>query len=149
MFSPTPHAQIRSSIFCKGEQDGSGDPYHPDRDDQSATLSSEGGGRHVVCRACGHQIAKAEDKSSVAGGQSHTFFNPHGLVFELECYSRANGCMVQGAPSSDFSWFAGYSWQVALCGGCTSHLGWHYASADSGRFWGLISGMIREEDDLD
>ena len=40
------------------------------------------------------------------------------------CFARATGCASVGEPSTYWSWFAGYSWQVELCSACREHLGW-------------------------
>jgi len=36
---------------------------------------------------------------------------------------------LQGRPTTEFSWFEGYSWQVAVCSECGEHLGWRFAWA--------------------
>ena len=45
--------------------------------------------------------------------------------------------MALADPCSDFTWFRGYDWQVAVCRGCSDHLGWFYSRRETG-FWGLI-----------
>ncbi len=91
----------------------------------------------VFCRTCGHPITTARQVVAMDGSQTHTFFNPAGIIFEIICYTGAPGCAVQGAASSTFSWFAGFTWRVALCGGCLTHLGWLFESGSSS-FFGLI-----------
>lgn len=83
------------------------------------------------------------------GGQHrHVFFNPYGLVFELGCFAKAQGCGVTGLPSDSFSWFSGHAWQVALCGKCLLHMGWLYRPISTGGrfFFGLILDNLVEDE---
>ncbi len=96
----------------------------------------------LFCRHCGKQITSAAFAIEVNGAHHHTFFNPAGIVYEIRCFSKAKGCLQHGPPSSEFAWFTGYTWQVAICAFCTVHLGWYFSSADSG-FYGLIARNIR------
>jgi hypothetical protein len=36
--------------------------------------------------------------------------------------------IVEGPPSTQDSWFAGFAWSIAHCSHCFSHLGWMYSS---------------------
>ena len=50
-----------------------------------------------------------------------------------------------GVATSEFSWFPGYSWRYALCGGCGVQLGWTYrGEASPDVFWGLLSRELTE-----
>ena len=93
--------------------------------------------KSVVCRNCGQVITTVASVSSPDGSRTHTFFNPAGIVYEIICFSTAPGCLVQGPASSEFCWFAGFTWRLAFCGNCLTHLGWFYESRDSS-FFGLI-----------
>ena len=97
----------------------------------------------IYCRACGRAVTSRNQKIEVQGSHRHTFFNPAGIVFELGCYGLARGCQRAGVASSDFTWFAGYSWRYALCRQCRSHLGWFFAKAGHS-FFGLISANLIE-----
>ena len=90
------------------------------------------------CRECLHPITREEERIAAAGGLQHTFAIPHGIVFTIGCFSAADGCRLMGPPSDEFPWFAGYSWQVALCAACRRHLGWRFAATSGAFFWGLI-----------
>jgi len=94
--------------------------------------------RYVRCRGCLHPITREEERASAAGGFQHTFANPHGIVFTIGCFSAAEGCALVGPPSDEFPWFAGHSWQVAICAGCRAHLGWRFGAPSGAIFWGLI-----------
>ncbi|MGB5984318.1 MAG: cereblon family protein, partial [Desulfobacterales bacterium] len=88
------------------------------------------------------------ERSAQSGAHRHTFANPHGRVFEIGCFRDAPGCRVQGPALTEFSWFSGYAWRIALCGGCLSHLGWRFQGAPSGipgpGFFGLILNHLIE-----
>lgn len=90
-----------------------------------------------VCKSCGFHITSVDLAIEVNDGHHHTFFNPAGIIFEIRCFSEAQGCVMHGPSSSEFTWFQGYSWQIALCGSCSMHLGWHFSSGELG-FFGLI-----------
>lgn len=95
----------------------------------------------VVCRDCRHPITAADTLRSIDGSPTHTFFNPVGIVFEIICFSRAPGCAIPGDASTQFSWFSGFTWRLALCGNCLIHLGWFFESSDSS-FFGLILNKL-------
>ena len=101
--------------------------------------AEKGRERHplLVCRNCGQAITGEDRRIAVAGSHRHTFFNPAGIVYGLGCFSEANGCVLVGPRSPEFSWFAGCLWRVALCRGCGNHLGWHF-QGDGQAFYGLI-----------
>ena len=94
------------------------------------------------CAVCLAPVTTASARFLVDGRHVHVCCNPAGLVFEIGCFSSAIGCVVTGAPSREFTWFTGYSWQVALCRCCGQHLGWRFAS-EAGGFWGLIMDRLR------
>ena len=71
------------------------------------------------CRACGHRLAPAGE----SGG---AFVNPFGYVHDLLLAPRAPGAEAIGEVTTAASWFDGYGWQHALCGGCHAHVGWCY-----------------------
>ena len=73
----------------------------------------------------------------------HVFFNPSGLAFTIRCFRQAPGCLVQGAATDAFTWFAGYHWRLALCKRCLTHLGWRFETRDD-RFFALISDRLLE-----
>jgi len=98
----------------------------------------------ILCRECLHPVTRETERLSVDGAHRHTFANPHGVVFEIGCFRRAPGCAYAGASSDEFSWFAGYTWRVALCAACLIHLGWVFQSSGGDRFHGLILDRLIE-----
>ena len=92
----------------------------------------------LVCRQCGKHITEANRRISVDGSHRHTFANPHGQVYDIGCFESAVGCIGIGPASNEFTWFEGYSWQVVICAGCMTHLGWFFHSPGRHHFYGLI-----------
>ena len=78
------------------------------------------------CRLCGHRVAPADAAISFDAGHEHRFTNPHGYAFRIGLFAEAPGCVHDGAATEYFSWFPGYAWRIASCGGCRSHLGWSF-----------------------
>lgn len=68
--------------------------------------------------------------------------NPSGLRFDVACFSIAPGCMPEGERSSVWTWFPGRAWQVALCKGCGSHVGWSFHADGLAPFHGLVRDRI-------
>jgi hypothetical protein len=96
----------------------------------------------IVCRTCGQAVTDPEQQMTMDGGFVHAFANPLGQVFEIGCFRQAPGCAAASAASTDFTWFAGYAWQVGICVSCAGHLGWIFI-AGSHRFFGLILERLR------
>ena len=95
----------------------------------------------LICRHCSTAITTNRLAISINGQHEHAFFNPAGIAFEIRCFRQAPGCLVQGDPTTEFSWFDGYSWQYATCSNCLAHLGWFFSS-EGNSFFGLIAGKI-------
>lgn len=98
----------------------------------------------IVCRVCGHSITSSAHTIQVDGNHLHTCTNPKGITFHVRCFAAAPGCMNQGNPTTDFTWFAGYAWNYSLCSQCLSHLGWFFQSG-SHSFFGLINDHLLQE----
>lgn len=99
----------------------------------------------IFCRRCGQLVTNAAHGVAVNGSSEHTFFNPAGIVFEIRCFQSAPGCRVEGLPSAEFTWFAGFRWQLALCLSCLAHLGWFFSDQDGPGFFGLIRNRLLEK----
>lgn len=96
----------------------------------------------VVCAACNHALTKASARIEVDGRHEHAFANPDGFTFRVACFRDAPGCAGTGPESAFWTWFPGFSWRVALCGACATHVGWSYRS-DASSFFGLIVDRIK------
>jgi hypothetical protein len=112
---------------------------------KEAPAAESGGavGEERVCRcaACGHELALLRERIDVEGAPTRSFMNPEGIEYEITAFREAPGCALAGEASSYWSWFAGYSWRVALCGRCGQHVGWSFSGGPS-PFFGLIVQRI-------
>ena len=93
---------------------------------------------YILCRQCRSIITSQTERIEVQGSHQHSFANPHGIVFEIGCFRNVKGCGHAGSFSTEFSWFKGFSWRIAVCIMCLTHLGWLFASQSSDSFHGLI-----------
>jgi hypothetical protein len=98
----------------------------------------------LLCVQCRQIITAWVDRMEVGGSHRHTFANPHGIVFEIGCFSAAKGCGIAGPATDDFSWFTGYCWEIAYCRSCLTHLGWRFASGNTNGFYALILDRLVE-----
>jgi hypothetical protein len=94
------------------------------------------------CAACDHRITEHAYRSETGGTHEHTFVNPAGFTFRIGCFVAAPGCKHIGSTSDAFSWFPGWTWQVAICGRCRAHVGWIFRCAGE-QFHGLILAALR------
>lgn len=92
----------------------------------------------LICSKCSAPITREQARMDVNGSHEHSFFNPHGIVFMIGCFSEAPGCKPMSQPSSDFTWFPGYHWRICACYQCSTHLGWDFGQAGVTMFYGLI-----------
>jgi hypothetical protein len=83
----------------------------------------------LVCATCGRRITHDDHRVAINGAHEHTFVNPGGFVHVVGCFAAATGLAYVGDPQSAFSWFPGFRWQIAACGGCGVHLGWIFRAA--------------------
>ena len=100
----------------------------------------------ILCRSCRALVTESREAVSEKGSHLHTFFNPAGIIYEICCFSRAEGCTVYGESTAEFSWFAGSRWQYAVCATCQAHLGWFFTLPASS-FFGLIRNRLLMPED--
>ncbi|KAF7660002.1 hypothetical protein LDENG_00290200 [Lucifuga dentata] len=99
----------------------------------------------ILCRACGHELAVGMDiqfvpsrlalssrNDTLVGDRRvnvQLFENPRGLQFEVITFRKAD--VTQHWPADKyFSWFPGFSWTLATCPRCKTHLGWGFQPSD-------------------
>lgn len=105
----------------------------------------DGEKRWIRCKACGNKVTHAACRVTVNGRHRHVFNNPAGYVFEIGCFSMAEGCARKGQLTLEFTWFTGYHWSFAVCAACSAHLGWVYQAGSGEAFYGLILAQLIEE----
>lgn len=101
-------------------------------------------GEFILCGNCRNVITSTVNKIEMNGKHTHTFTNPKGFVYRVGCFGEAPGILNQGAPTLEFTWFAGFAWSYSLCIRCFAHLGWFYRSGEK-TFYGLILDHLIEE----
>ncbi|XP_014341676.1 uncharacterized protein SI:CH211-51H9.7 [Latimeria chalumnae] len=97
----------------------------------------------LLCGSCGYEVASGRDLRHVASlaalpqpGDNGTligerrvplqlFENPQGHRFRVITLKRAQ-VLKHWPADGHFSWFSGYSWTIATCPRCHSHLGWAF-----------------------
>jgi len=80
-------------------------------------------------------------------GAAQAFLNPHGFIHEVVTVRRVENVTLTGAPTTDFTWYPGYAWQIAWCVKCAAHVGWSFAAvgeAEPRGFWALRRDAIVE-----
>lgn len=95
----------------------------------------------IRCSACGHGLTRQRARTEVEGKHVHTFVNPAGFEYTIRCFGDAPGCGGAGEESTFWSWFPGFAWRMAMCGGCGAHVGWSFRKEESA-FWGLVIDRI-------
>jgi len=96
----------------------------------------------LLCRQCRQVITSPEERIAVQGAHQHTFANPNGIVYQIECFKSAIGCEYTGQFSAEWSWFKDFLWRIAVCRNCFTHLGWLFASTVKDSFTGLIADRL-------
>lgn len=100
--------------------------------------------RQLLCAACRLPVTDDGQRIQMADCHEHVCTNPHGVAFRVGCFRDAPGCAGVGPHDSAFSWFPGYTWQIAVCRRCHGHLGWVFRSGAE-RFHGLILDRLVED----
>jgi len=102
--------------------------------------------KYLLCRQCHQVITSPTERITVQGSHQHTFANPHGVIYEIGCFRHVIGCGYAGPASDEFSWFKGFSWKIAVCNMCLTHMGWFFISHSSESFNGLIIDRLIDSD---
>ncbi|KAK3138231.1 hypothetical protein QOZ80_5AG0366140 [Eleusine coracana subsp. coracana] len=108
----------------------------------------------IKCRDCQSLVAKRSDMVVMStDGPLGAYVNPHGCVHETITVSNATGLALSGSPSTVHSWFPGYSWTIASCAACESHIGWLFRATKKNlrprSFWGIRSSQIADDAQID
>jgi hypothetical protein len=108
-------------------------------------LQETAGDDRLFCAQCHATLTRQRFAIERRDAHQHTVFNPAGHVFTLLCFVHAPGAGMLGKPSTQFSWFPDYSWRIALCIECGTHIGWEFTGADT--FYGLIKPALIKSPD--
>lgn len=104
--------------------------------------------RHAfLCRACETEISDSRALFSMrASSAVQVFPNPYGQMRTIITLTEARSVIVTGAPTTEFTWFDGYCWQVVYCGDCRAHLGWFFETGEGEpkSFFGLLREALTE-----
>ncbi|HEU5073744.1 MAG TPA: cereblon family protein, partial [Polyangiaceae bacterium] len=79
-----------------------------------------------VCVACHARLAREDWVLDAARQGPLVFANPHGRFFELLLVTHVSGCWFERHATTEFTWFAGYTWRIGTCAQCSAHIGWHF-----------------------
>ncbi len=107
------------------------EPQHGTRDEE-----------WVTCAACGHALTPRQARIEVEVRHAHTYVNPAGDEFTIGCFASASGATGVGEESTFWTWFRGFAWRIAACGGCGAHVGWSFRR-EASVFWGLILDRVK------
>ncbi len=104
--------------------------------------------RPLCCAHCRQIVTDDHARIEVRGMHDHHCENPQGLRFHIGCFANAPGCATSGEETDLYTWFEGYTWVIAACGACQTHLGWRFSAAGGGeRFFGLILDRLVQAPD--
>lgn len=81
------------------------------------------------CKRCRTRIACYSDIFAMAKGNVNVnYCNPAGYIHETLTVHKTidDSARIVERPSTEFSWFPGYAWQIAVCNKCSSHIGWKF-----------------------
>ncbi|XP_062557219.1 protein cereblon-like [Armigeres subalbatus] len=105
---------------------------------------------YFMCKRCENEIGSYNDIFAMnKQGVQTSYCNPSGYVHEtLTIYkTKENSTFTVDRPSTEFSWFPGYSWQITLCANCRQHLGWKFVATRNNylpkSFYGLSGNNIK------
>ena len=118
-------------------------PQIPKEDVESNASSKESAEhKRYVCRQCRQQITQPGFQLNIQGSHQHTFANPSGIVFDIQCFSNAQGYSFIGPSSDEFTWFSGYTWRIVICSSCLTHIGWYFSKDSGNGFFGFIADRL-------
>jgi len=129
---------IDQGCLLKGDISGRIDPCLEDESEQRIVDKKW----QILCGQCSQVITDDSKGIVVNGTHEHTFTNPHGIIFQIGCFSDASGCISAGQETEQWSWFKGFNWKIVYCAGCSAHLGWVYIRSGKITFYGFILNRL-------
>ncbi len=114
----------------------------------------------IRCKCCASALSPMRNIFTVKGAEGTTgnYINEHGIVHQTVTLREVDpkvSVVCVGRPETKDSWFPGYSWQIAYCYVCSSHLGWKFRRVNKSddiedperpaKFWGFSYSSITTE----
>lgn len=114
----------------------------------------------IRCKCCASALSPMRNIFTVKGAEGTTgnYINEHGIVHQTVTLREVDpkvSVVCVGRPETRDSWFPGYSWQIAYCYVCSSHLGWRFRRVNKSddkedperpaKFWGFSYSSITTE----
>jgi len=117
----------------------------------------------LSCQACHSPLSSTGNAFTVGGAEGTTgnYVNEYGVIHQTITVRAIEEHSLQysGGPETHDSWFPGYSWTIAHCSWCLSHIGWKFIEVDGNEesfndssshiendrpnvFWGLSGGAV-------
>ncbi|ESO95620.1 hypothetical protein LOTGIDRAFT_227202 [Lottia gigantea] len=127
---------------------------------------------NLLCRTCGNEVTQISQLMEVPSKLAHRqrndsfigseriliqlFKNPQEKYFEVVTAKSAEIHKLDHKPTSEDSWFPGFSWTIVVCPRCGSHIGWlfeanhkHSHTSPVTSFYGLILNHLLLDKDAD
>ncbi|KAL4704750.1 hypothetical protein ACJJTC_000074 [Scirpophaga incertulas] len=81
----------------------------------------------LCCSSCLAEIAVRDHIIPMSSEGVHAnYTNLGGYMHDVVTVSAVRNTRLQGRASAEYSWFPGYCWTIAVCGRCSTHVGWRY-----------------------
>lgn len=85
---------------------------------------------HICCSRCETRLSSVESVFTVGGAEGATsaYVNDHGYIHQITTLREvdAEKILLFGPPSTENSYFPGYSWTICYCMSCAGLLGWSF-----------------------
>ena len=100
----------------------------------------------IRCAWCRQELSDTASIFSLWGQSTHSAFaNPNGQLKVVITFQQVRNYLADSYVTDDFTWFAGYSWQIIYCNTCKAHIGWKYHSIENRKpamFYGLLEKAL-------
>lgn len=136
------NSEVMPGCFFRLPADGQVDQKLKSAIEDEVKEKEADNGKSILCRQCFQVITSEDDRMQVQGAHFHTFANPGGIIYPIGCFRSVKGCSCIGPATEEWSWFKGFSWRIAVCSTCLTHLGWLFLSASQESFHGLILSRL-------
>ncbi|XP_047998312.1 protein cereblon-like [Leguminivora glycinivorella] len=80
----------------------------------------------LCCGSCGAELSRRSHMFAMSSDGVHAnYTNFGGFMHDVVTVRTATETLL-GPPSAEYSWFPGYTWRVAQCSACGTHVGWRF-----------------------